>query len=506
MLKNLKTALISILPIVAFVLMVHCFFYRFESSLIVNFVIGAGILIVGLSLFLFGLEKSIVPMGEFVGNSVNGNKRFYIYIIFALVYGTCSTMAEPDFQVFTTEIILAGFPVPKFVFLAVVGFGVSVFISLALVRIVTKFSIRWTLIILFGLTLGLACFVSETNVCLSLDASVATTGSVTSPFLLAMGLGFSSVMTGGKENDDSFGLISIATLGALFASVVVCLISGGLGAGAVVEEQAATMSLWLSVLVDVSLSVIPLVIIFFVFEAIFIKISRQDKKRLTIGAVITFVGLYLYLFGVQYGFIALGEKFGEFLAGTDTFVVLAVVCLLGFFIVIAEPAIKVLADQVDEATNRNLPSKLVVGTIAVAVMLSLCLIVLKLSHNISIWWFVGICYGLSLALSFFVPKNFTAIAFDAGGVATGTLVVSFIFPMMSGFAGASTGFGVVAIVAMVPVLVVQLLGLLFGAVSRVQTRKTRRIFLKLSSTEDEFSNIEKIKREHRKKFGGEYEE
>lgn len=501
MIKKLKTAAFSILPIVAFVLVYHLFVHRFSTEVLLSFVVGAAVLILGQSVFLVGIEKSIEPMGEYVGSSVQSNQRFYIYIIFGIVFGVFATIAEPDIQVFALKASQAGFGA-KFVIMLVAGLGVGVFISLALVRLVTKVKLNLVLFISYLIVFVLAFFAGETAFSMGLDAGANTTGVVTSPFLLALGVGVAKIMGGNKNKDeDKFGLIALSSVGPIISVLVLCIILGGNKELVEVTIENKGM-LWLETLKDVSFSIIPLVLCFFIFEALFIKISKQEKIKLVIGTVITFVGFYLFLFGIELGLSPMGNAFGKALREIDSVVVVILICAaLGFFIVFSEPSIKILAKQIENVTNRNIKSKLVVSAIAVSIMISITVVVLRIYYNISIWWIAGIIYGLAFLLMPFVPRLFTAIAFDSSGVATGTLTVAFIFPICAGLSGSlSASFGAIGIMTMMPILIMEIIGLIYQISVEVDKRAVRKILVNLSKTEDKFSNIAKIKHKHEEEF------
>ena len=503
MIKKLKTASFSILPIVAFVLVYHLFVHRFSTEVLLSFIVGAGILILGQSVFLIGIERSIEPMGEFVGSSVQSNKRFYIYILFGLFFGILSTIAEPDIQVFAVKVAQAGIS-SKLIFMVVAGLGVGVFISIALVRLVSKVSLNIVLFLSYLIVFVLAIFVSDVALGMSLDAGANTTGVVTSPFLLALGVGVNRVVGGARNKDeDSFGLIALSSVGPIISVLLLCLLTKGT-AGEVVAENVTKAPLWLETLQDVSLSVIPLVVCFFIFEALFIKISTQEKKKLLLGSVITFVGFYLFLFGIELGLSPMGTEFGKALKLVDSTTIIVVICAaLGFFIVFSEPSIKILAGQVESVTNRNVSRGLVVGAIALSIVLSITVVILKIEYGFSIWWVAGIVYGLAFVLMPFVPKLFTAIAFDSSGVATGTLTVAFIFPICAGLSGDVAGsFGAIAIMTMMPILVMEVIGLVYNISLEVDKRATRKILMSLSKTEDKFSNISKLKKKHEENYNG----
>lgn len=503
MIKKLKTATFSILPIVAFVLIIHFFVGSVNTGVLVNFLIGSVILIIGQSVFLTGIENSIEPMGEFVGGSVSTNKRFYIFIIFGLIFGVFSTIAEPDMQVFASKVIIMGFGFNKFAFLLVAGLGVGAFISISLLRIVTKFSLNLLLFISYAIVFVLAIFNSETAFGVGLDAGANTTGVVTSPFLLALGVGVARLTSSRQAADDSFGLIALSSVGPVIAVLILNLLTGDVSqdVASVTSSNAmdsGVLSMVLEVFIDVAFSIIPLIIVFFVFEALFIKISKQEKKKLLFGSFITMVGFFLFLFGIEFGLTDMGEAIGVALGKTENILlIMFVTSLLGFFVVFSEPSIRVLSTQIEDVTNRNISSKVVMVATGLAIMLASIFVVLRIYFDISLWWFAGVVYGLAFVLSLFVPKLFTAIAFDSSGVATGTITVAFIFPIMIGLSGGGlNGFGTIAILTMVPCLVMEILGLVYAIQVKVDRRVAKKILLSLSKTEDKFSNIKNLKKRH----------
>lgn len=501
MIKKLKTIGLSLLPIFAFVLIMHFFVQRIETEVFVNFFIGCGILIIGQVVFLTGIENSIEPMGEFIGNSVNNNRRFYVYVIFAIVFGIVSTIAEPDMQVFSSTVVVAGYNVNKFIFLLVAGVGVGTFIALALVRVAIKFSFNLTLFFAYLVVFVIAIFAGDEALSLGLDVGANTTGVVTSPFLLALGVSVASITSSNRVKDeDGFGFIALSSVGPVLAiGILMLFVSKG---GAKVGVGDSLNPLWLETLLDVTLSVIPLVVVFFIFEALVIKISKQEKKKLLFGSFITFVGFYLFLFGINFGLGDMGVALGAILRGLDPAVVSVICALLGFLIVFSEPSVRILADKIEEATNRNLRSPLVLTAIAISVMLAMVLCVVRIVYDFSIWWYVGIIYGLAFLLMLVTPKLFVSIAFDSSGVATGTMTVAFLFPIIAGLSGSvSGGFGTIAILCMMPIIVMEILGVIYRIVVSVDNRKTAKILLSLSRTEDQFSNVGKLKSRHEQLMG-----
>ena len=507
MLKKLKTICFSILPIVVFVLLMHFFVYRFNVDTLFNFLIGACLLIVGQVIFLTGLDNSIVPMGEYVGNSVDNKQKFYIYIIFGLVFGIVSTIAEPDLQVLASKLVFAGFSIPKFAIMFGAGFGVGLFLAFGLFRMITNVSIKWYFVVIYALITILILFVGDNDISMSLDVGASCTGVITSPFLLALGMGVAKICSHkSSAEENTFGLIGISSAGPVLFILILSIIFSRSDTVVLSGESVNSLPMWLEILKDVSLSLLPLVIVFFVFEAFFIKVSKQEKKKLLFGSFITFIGFYLFLFGIELGFSNMGYEFGKALASFDNVWLECVICaVLAFALLFCEPSVRILVKQIESVTNRNIRSWLTLISIAIAVVLSVVIVIIKIQFEIPMWILYAVVYGLSLVLMLFTSNMFTSIAFDSSGVATGTLTVAFIFPIMTGISGSSLdGFGTLGIMSMMPIVIMQMLGVIYAIITKTEEKKTRRILLKLSKQEDKFSNIENIKKKHEEVFGAGY--
>ena len=500
----LKTICFSILPIVVFVLLMHFFVYRFNTDTLINFLIGAVLLIVGQVIFLTGLDNSIVLMGEYVGNSVDNKQKFYIYIIFGFVFGIVSTIAEPDLQVLASKIVIAGFSIPKFAILFGAGFGVGLFLAFGLFRIISNISIKWVLLVVYAVVTILVFFVDDSALSMAFDVGASCTGVITSPFLLALGLGVAKICSHkSSAEENTFGLIGISSVGPVLMILLFTLIFSKFGGTAGTSVGLKDYPLWLETLIDVSLSLLPLVVVFFIFEVFFIKISKQEKKKLLFGSGVTFIGFYLFLFGIELGFSDMGFEFGRAIASFDNIWLECIICgSLGFALLFCEPSVRILAKQIEVVTNRNIRSWLTLTSIAIAVVLSIIVVIIKIQFDIPMWILYAVVYGISLLLMLFTNNMFTAIAFDSSGVATGTLTVAFVFPIMTGVAGSSlNGFGTIGIMSMMPTLVMQIIGVIYAIITKAEEKKKKRILLKLSRHEDKFSNIENIKKKHEEVFG-----
>ena len=502
--ERLYPPLFAVVPIVIFVLVVHFFFYRFETRTLIYFLIAAATFIVGQIVFLYGIDSSIVKMGEYVGNSSNKLSKFFIVLIFGFIFGLLSTVAEPDLQVFAGEAVNSGFVVPKILLMFGAGFGVGAFISLALYRIISKIPLNVLLFGSYAVLFILAFFVDELSFATSLDIGSTTTGVVTSPFLLAIGMGVARMKPSSKDSrEDNFGLIALSSVGPIICVLILSLVFKGRVQSA--SETAESLPLWLETLKDVSFSLLPLLAVFFVFEVIFIKIPWREIKKLILGSIITFIGFYIYLFSIEFGFVDLAREIGVFLGTTGSLIVVIFVCsLLTFFTCYSEPSIVVLGEQVEKVTNGNIKSKMVVTTIAISLVISISLAVLRLFFEISILYIAIPVFVLAFILSFFTSKTFTALAFDSAGIASGTLCVAFIFPILLGIGESSVQFayGAVAICSMIPIVVVQVFGIMYEITVKIEVKKTQKLLVSFSSTTDEFSNISALEIRHKELMEG----
>ena len=337
-------------------------------------------------------------------------------------------------------------------------------------------------------------------VAIAFDAGGATTGIVTSPFLLALSSGIANNKNS-SSNSDNFGVIGIASTGPILAVAFLSLITKNSSGGA--SASALELGLFLEVLMNAVLAIVPLVFIFFIFDICFLKIPKKQKMSLVVGCLITFVGLFLFLFGIELGMMQMGTAVGQFLSTkTSTFAIVFAI-VIGFLITFAEPAVKVLGGQVEEVTQGNIKKSVVIVAIAIAMMSAISIFVVKIIFDISIWWILGIGYGLILILMPFSSSTFVAIAFDSGGVASGPMCAAFILPMMIGFASSSgsavEGFGLIATVGMMPILVLVMLGVLYKIKVDAQSAKEYRKALRISYGIDMLSNVDKLEEEYTKR-------
>lgn len=501
-LKKLKEVSLSILPIVLLVLVINFAFYPFDTNILINFIIGLVIIAVGQVLFLTGVEGSIMEMGEYVGNSIIKFKNLGLYLVFAFLFGMLATVAEPDVQLLADQAASCGFEMSKTLMIFLIGAGVGVAVAFALIRIIRRVNYKIVMAIALLLVFAICAFIPNSLVALAFDAGGATTGIVTSPFLLAITAGVckhKAPKVG--DSSDSFGVIGIASLGPIIVMSLLSLFAHFSGTTTEIA-QSASYGLILDALVDTTFAMIPLLMMFFLFDILFLKLPKRKKIALAIGSFTTFSGLFLFLFGIDFGLIDMGHAFGKFLSMQSDIVIIFIAIALGFMITFSEPAVRVLGAQVEDVTHGSFTRKSVVLAIAIAMALAILLSALKVVYNINILYILAPGYALALVFMIFSQKTFTAIAFDSGGVASGPMAAAFVLPIMTGLAevtgGAISGFGLIGIVSMLPIIVIQFIGSFYFVKVKSEERKRFAIALRVAYGEDQFSEITKLEIEYQK--------
>lgn len=494
-LLKLKDVGLSMLPILLVVLLLNFGFHSFSSSLMLKFVASVFIITIGEVLFLTGVDSSVMKMGDRVGRSVNKFSKLAVILFFAFIFGLFATVAEPDLSVLSAQASSTGLlNVPKLLFIFVVGAGVGVFVAFALFRIVKNINYKLVMLAIFVFIFIVAIFVPNNLIALAFDAGGATTGIITSPFLLALASGIAKNKSS-VSHSDNFGVVGIASTGPILAILLLSLIAGVRG-NTVEVANSLDLNIFLDVLINTVLAFLPLVLVYVIFDLCFLKTSKKKKIKMLLGSLITFVGLYLFLFGIDFGMIEMGEEVGLFLASKSPAFVILVSVIIGFLITFTEPAVRVLGAQVESVSQGNIRRVVVTIAIAVSMMLAVSLSSIKIMYNISIWYILGIGYGIILLLMPFSSSTFVAIAFDSGGVASGPMSAAFILPLMIGFAsqngGNVEGFGLIAIVGMMPIFVLEVLGIVYKIKVNANSSRQYKKALRISYGLDMYSNIESL--------------
>lgn len=473
LLSKLKESLTSVLPVVAIVLILCATpIVNLSAKEMIVFSVSAVLLIVGISLFNVGADLAMSPMGDYIGSGLTQTKRFSVLLPVAFAMGVLITVAEPDLSVLAEQIAEKVDPI---VLIASVGVGVGAFLLLGVIKIIFKINLS-TLLLFFYLTLfAIVALLIETGngdfLALSFDSGGVTTGPITAPFIIATGTGIASTLGGRDSSENSFGLLAMCSVGPILTVAILGLSSSGSMQYAVPDYSVADNVLlsfgeemW-TVVKQVALSLGLICVAFTVLQVTCLKLPMQRIKRIIVGIVYTFAGLVIFLTSVTIGFLPIGYKLGTQLAEFPA-ALIALGFLFGMVVVLAEPAVHVLNKQVEEVTNRLITKKAMMIALCIGVGISIGLSMLRIWLGFSILYYVIPGYILSLGLSFFVPRLYTAIAFDSGGVASGPLTSTFILPFAIGACLSMQGegkiltdaFGIVAMVAMTPLITIQLLG------------------------------------------------
>ena len=485
--EKFREAVASVLPITLIVTIVCFSFVPVTTDLMLSFLIGSVLLIVGMALFTLGSEVSMTQIGTHMGAKLTKSRKLWLILTVSFLLGVAITVAEPDLQV-----LAANVPnIDTTVLIITVSVGVGIFLLLSMLRILLVIPLRWMLLGFYALIFILAALVDKDFLAVAFDSGGVTTGPMTVPFIMALGVGVSSIRSDSHAQTDSFGLVALCSIGPILAVMLLGFIYRGSADGTaamVLSNYQDTVQLGHSYvtslpayLKEVVIALLPIVAFFLVFQVVSLRLRRLPFMRILVGLVWTCVGLVLFLTGVNVGFSSLGYILGERLAAPELrYWLIPLSMLMGWFIINAEPAVHVLNKQVEELSAGAISAKAMGVSLSIAVSSAMGLSMVRVLTGISILWFIVPGYVLALAMAFFVPQTFTAIAFDSGGVASGPLTATFMLPFAMGACNAMGGnimtdaFGIVAMVAMMPLITVQAMGVVYVIKSRRQAKTVRQ--------------------------------
>ncbi len=469
---KLKETCISVMPIIALVFLLNFTIAPVGSGNLIRFLAGSFLVIIGLTLFLVGADLGISPIGQKVGAALTARRKLILLVGAAFAIGFFITIAEPDVQVLATQVAGVNPAVSKIALILMIAFGVGFFVVTGLLRIVFGISYRWLLIISYGIVFMCARLTDPAFLAIGFDAGGATTGPMTVPFIIALGVGVASSKGGATTRDSSFGLTGMASIGPILAVLLLGIFSRGDGSGAAAGSPVEFTG-FLSVMPDVAKemlsSLLPLAAMFIVFQLALIHMPPYQVRRMIKGLIYTFVGLVLFMTGVQGGFMPVGNTMGAAIGGLScNWILIPIGLVLGAVVVCAEPAVWVLTGQIEEISGGHIRKRFMLISFSAGIALSIGLSMYRVLSGASLWYFIIPGYALAMVLTFFSPKLFTAIAFDSGGVASGPMTSTFILSFMLGASKAVGGnpvldaFGVITLVAMTPLITIQILGLVFS--------------------------------------------
>lgn len=479
-----KEVLFSILPITGLVFFLHLTITPIDSTSLIRFFVGAFLVVIGLIIFLLGVDIGIAPIGNSMGATVARTNKLWIVIASGLILGFFISVAEPDLHILADQVdMVTSGVIGKWLLVVVVSIGVAILVSIGLARIVYNISLRWLLLIFYGIILILAIVSAPEFLAIAFDASGATTGALTVPFILALGFGISRLKKDSvAAEEDSFGLIGMASLGAIIALLVMSMFFSTDSISGSIIQPAISTSIFLPFLYEIPIvakeifiALVPIVLIFSLVQLKKLHMSKRSIRGIMFGVLFTFVGLVLFLVGVNAGFMDVGRLVGQEVASlSNNYLIVGIGFILGVFSILAEPAVYVLTHQIEDVTSGSVNKRVVILTLALGVGLAMILSMLRiLIPSLSLWQFLLPGYALALGLMFFVPKLFIGIAFDSGGVASGPITATFILAYTQGVTNATAGanalvdgFGMIAMVAMTPLIALQLLGLFYKIKSK----------------------------------------
>ncbi len=473
LLEKIRESLSSVLPITAIVLLLSVTLVPLTPGALVLFLFGSLLLIVGVGVFTLGVDMSMTPMGGGIGAYMSRARHMSVPLLTAFALGMLVTIAEPDLTVLAQQVPA----IPNQVLILTVAAGVGLFLVIALLRVMLKIPLSRLLVVFYLAAFALAIlFTPNDFIPVSFDSGGVTTGPITVPFIMALGVGAASVRSDKNSTSDSFGLVALCSIGPVLSVLVlgVCYApdSASYTPAALPDiattrdaarEFAAAIPHYAG---EVAAAMVPICAMFLLFQLLTRRFKRTQLLRIVSGLIYTYVGLVMFLPGGLGGFRPAGQLIGAAIAGGGApFLLIPIGMLMGYFIVGAEPAVHVLVKQVEEVSMGSISQGAMKQGLAIGVAVSIGIAMLRVLTGISILWFLIPGYAVSLALTFFVPQLFTGVAFDAGGVASGPMTATFLLPFAMGACEAAGGnlmtdaFGLVALVAMTPLVTIQLLGL-----------------------------------------------
>lgn len=515
--RKLLESSLSIFPIVAIVFILSIPFGNIRLIPLIGndyilISIGAFVLIFGLAVFSIGASRGLSKVGEHLGASLSKQSNLFIVIFVSFILGALITCAEPSIMILSTQT-----PLPGWMLVMFISIGVGVFVAIGVLRVIKQSKLNIWLLCLYGLVFALCILIDRNGQLMPLvwDAGGATTGSATVPFLLSLGAGVAAVRGGKKATENSFGLVAISSVGPLLSMALLAIIvslSGGQNTPYVssITDLHAEVDIGsrfinellpiigsdgsiinYGTILEVTLALLPIMIVFFAYQAIFIKLPGREIGRILFGFLFSFIGLVVFLTGVKAAMMPLGDFVGKCLGDFGPWVIILICFGFGLVTIVCEPATHVLTKQIEDVSSGAISKKSVLIALSIGVGTAIGLASLRSYFNIDIVYFIVPGYLIALILTFFCPPLYSAIAFDSGGVASGPMTVSFILPMIVGMTlkvdpnadVMSRSFGVIAFVAMTPLICLQILGIYFNIKKQVAVAKYKQSILLHSDNE-----------------------
>ena len=463
----MKESLLTVLPIIVITFILKLFI-PIPSNLISMFIFSSILLVIGTGLFTFGAELSMVVIGEKIGNKLVKSKKVWIILLASFVIGTVVTIAEPDLKVLADQLI----SIPNFTMILIISVGVGISLLLSSLRTIYGWSLNKLLFIGYVIVLILMFFVKEEFVPVAFDSGGITTGTISIPFIMTLGIGLTSNRTDKKATESKFGLVSLCSIGPIISMLLLGMFypANSFNTTIFIKDGVGYSDYFTQALVsfkDVFISILPILIVFFIFQLITKEVSKFEIRKIIVGVFIILLGLTLFFTAANIGFMNMGYYLGEYLAGNNKLVLIVFSVVISCFISIAEPAVQMLNEQVENITDGSISKKTMNIALALSCAIATGLSIVRILTNTSFIYYILIFQIISLVLMFFTPKVFTGIAFDAGGATGGTLTAAFLLPISIGTCIATntdilTGaFGLAAFVSLAPLISVQIVGIIY---------------------------------------------
>lgn len=479
--EKLRESVASVVPITLIVAVLCFFFVPIESGLMLSFLIGAFMVIVGMAMFTIGADVSMTQIGAHIGGALTRSRRLRLIVLLSFLLGMMITVSEPDLQILAKNVP----SIDGTVLIVTVAAGVGIFLVISMLRIFFSISLKWLFIVFYAVLFVVAAFADRNFLSVAFDSGGVTTGPMTVPFIISLGVGIAATRSDKKAKDDSFGLVALCSIGPILAVLILGFIYRGEAADSsfTVNTYGNTVELgWKylrevpTYMKEVAAALLPIVVFFLIFQVVSLRIKKRPFLGIMIGLLFTYSGLILFMTGVNVGFLPLGYALGSEIVNSGLkYLLIPLAVLMGWFIISAEPAVHVLNKQVEELSAGAVSAKAMGLSLSIAVAAAMGLSMVRVLTGMSVMWLLIPGYSIALTLSFFVPQTFTAIAFDSGGVASGPMTATFMFPFAMGACAALGGnvmtdaFGLVALVAMMPLITVQIM----GAISVVRSRRSK---------------------------------
>lgn len=467
----------TLFPVVALVLLISFTIVDVETDVILRFIVGSFLLLIGLTVFLWGVDLAMNPIGEHMSKEVATSRTPVKIAVLSFFLGFLITVAEPDLLILGNQVEGAsGGTLGSSIIVYMVSIGVGVMISLGIFRLLRDKPLNMFMAITYSIIFVLALFVSEEFLAIAFDASGATTGALTTPFVLALSLGLSNVKGGKSSEENSFGLVGIMSAGPILAVMLLSIISGQKNIQGTIEEYKAVEGVLGPIIQAIphtffeSLkALLPITALFFIFNFTKFKLKKSEIVTIIKGLIFTLVGLVVFLTAVNSGFMDMGRILGMEIASIGKWLLIVIGFIVGLIVVLVEPAVHVLGEQIEEVTSGHIPIKLIRMTLSIGVGTAIALSMVRIAvPEVKLWYFLLPGFLIAILLSFKSDPIFVGIAYDAGGVASGPMTATFVLAFAQGAATRIPtanvlvdGFGVIAMVAMAPVLSIMILGTIF---------------------------------------------